>query len=305
MVTAGEYAIDIVTTFSGVGNVLKFRHLNKLRLLGEVSQTITYVKLAVGVSEITTGSLNLALKLSDLKDTPFGKELSNYLFIIELLSLGGEIAAALKGALAKSADDLLKHEDALRKSAKNADEVKQVDELIEHLEETAEIEQRLVNDWDGGKFLSERTLRKRIRNLLQEYKNFKLEVLFVEELKDIKRITDWNARNVLGSFSMGPPPKLYFRKQVTALTWQHELWHLEDLKKMGNKKFYATPNWKKEELVWVRIWNTRNKWTEEELVDSYKYYKESCNDEMIKSIPVKEMEDLLEKPYYKYSRYNK
>lgn len=33
VVTVGEYAIDILTTFSGVGIVLKPRHLNKLRLL--------------------------------------------------------------------------------------------------------------------------------------------------------------------------------------------------------------------------------------------------------------------------------
>ena len=236
VVTAGEYAIDIVTTFSGVGNVLKFRHLNKLRLLGEVSQTITYVKLAVGVSEITTGSLNLALKLSDLKDTPFGKELSNYLFIIELLSLGGEIAAALKGALAKSADDLLKHEDALRKSAKNADEVKQVDELIEHLREVAEID--YLARWDDLSasrkgYLGGQTLRrKEIKFWIDEVKKIsKGKSNLIVLPKGHQKLKG----NVAGFSSFDG--NIYVQQEVTEYEIFHEFKHLEEFIKIGKEKY--------------------------------------------------------------------
>jgi hypothetical protein len=102
----------------------------------------------------------------------------------------------------------------------------------EELEVLADLERQGVNSWDGGKLLSERMLRKRIATLLYEYKNFKLKVVFLEDSKNLNKIQYWNTRNVLGSFAQGPPPVLTFRKQVTELTWQHELWHLEDLKKM-------------------------------------------------------------------------
>ena len=125
-----------------------------------------------------------------------------------------------------------------------------------------------------------------------------MQINFGDETTDAARIKDWNARNVLGSFRQGPPPKLFFRKQITELTWQHEIWHLEDLKKMGSKKFYDTPNWKKEELVWERVWKTKGKWTEEELLDSYVYYKKSCRNQMIEAIKIGELEELLKKQHY-------
>ncbi|WBX76598.1 hypothetical protein PG911_18605 [Tenacibaculum ovolyticum] len=167
------------------------------------------------------------------------------------------------------------------------------------------LERRKFNDFDGGILLSERVLKKRIKKLLQKYKNFNLEVRFVDETINVKKLKDWNARKVLGSFKQEPPPILFFRKEVTELTWQHELWHLEDLKRLGTKKFYQTSNWKHEESVWNKIWKTKNKWTEEELVDSYFYYKKTARGEIGTWNRIEEMEELLEKPYYKNIRYKK
>lgn len=47
--------------------------------------------------------------------------------------MGGEITAAIKGGLRKSAKEVLEHTDDVKKTAKNADEAKQIDEVIEHL----------------------------------------------------------------------------------------------------------------------------------------------------------------------------
>jgi hypothetical protein len=168
----------------------------------------------------------------------------------------------------------------------------------------SDVERRMVNDWDGGKLIPERLLKKRIKNIVKQYKNFKLEVHFVDEVTNPTKLADWNRRKVLGSFKPGVPPKLYFRKNVTELTWQHEIWHLEDLKKWGSKKFKETPLWKHEESVWEKVWANKNKWTENELADSYHYYKEVADKAVAKWNINKEMEALLEKPYYKYKRYN-
>ncbi|PKH50002.1 hypothetical protein CXF68_04470 [Tenacibaculum sp. Bg11-29] len=188
--------------------------------------------------------------------------------------------------------------DDISKSGGNAKK-----KVQQHLDEV--LERRKFNDFDGGILLSERVLKKRIKKLLQKYKNFNLEVRFVDETTNVKKLKDWNARKVLGSFKQGPPPTLFFRKEVTELTWQHELWHLEDLKRLGTKKFYQTSNWKHEESVWNKIWKTKNKWTEEELVDSYFYYKKTARGEIGTWNRIQEMEELLEKPYYKNIRYKK
>ncbi|WP_264560675.1 hypothetical protein [Flavobacterium sp. N501239] len=52
--------------------------------------------------------------------------------------MGGEITATIKGALRKSAQKVLEHTYELKKTAKNADELKQIDEVIEHLYKVAE-----------------------------------------------------------------------------------------------------------------------------------------------------------------------
>ena len=52
--------------------------------------------------------------------------------------MSGELTVAIKGGLRKSAKEVLEHTDVLKKTAKNADEAKQIDEVIERLEEDIE-----------------------------------------------------------------------------------------------------------------------------------------------------------------------
>ncbi|MGG8496204.1 zincin-like metallopeptidase toxin domain-containing protein [Tenacibaculum sp. TC6] len=313
MATATEYGVDAITTLSGIGNLAKFRHLARIVKTAqalnkgkEFIRTFTvfkFVQGAIAGAEITVGTVNALLKITGIKNTKLGRAISEFLFWLELASLSGEIGAAITKGLQKSAKTIIDNVDDFEKSLDDLvrkGEVKETGKakVIDEVYEVVEAERKLINEWDNGKLLSKRVLRKRVRGLLQEYKNFKLQINFVDETTDPLRMKDWNARNVLGSFRPGPPPKLFFRKQITELTWQHEIWHLEDLKKMGSKKFYNTPNWKKEELVWERIWKTKDKWTEEELVDSYVYYKKSCRAQMEEAKRVGDLEELLQKRYY-------
>ena len=305
-----QYLVDIITTVSGVGNILKagriYRLLKNRKTLlyktAQITKAIGAAKAAVGVIDVSAGTVNVLLKLIELDDAELGKTISKYLFYLEMLSLAGEATVFLKDKLSKTAKELVENpkfteslDDLVKKG--EIDEVGKT-KLLDEVYEVAEVERKLINEWDNGRLLSKRVLKKRVRGLLQEYKNFNLQINFVDETTDAARIKDWNARNVLGSFRQGPPPKLFFRKQITELTWQHEIWHLEDLKKMGSKKFYDTPNWKKEELVWERVWKTKGKWTEEELLDSYVYYKKSCRNQMIEAIKIGELEELLKKQHY-------
>jgi len=149
VITTAEYAADILTTASGVGNLEKFRYLakfatkaGKLRFVSKAGRAVVAARKAVAataaVVEITSGTVNTLLKLTSARDTAWGKPLSEYLFWLELLSLSGELTVAIHNGLRKSAKEILEHEDDIRKSAKNADEAKQIDDVIEELRKVAE-----------------------------------------------------------------------------------------------------------------------------------------------------------------------
>ncbi|EDP94216.1 hypothetical protein U8527_07530 [Kordia algicida OT-1] len=132
--TGGEYLLDAVTTLSGIGNLAKFRHLSKLVKLGHKLVLAQKVKKAVtgfaAITEISSGTINILLKLSGLNDTKFGQSLSEVLFYLELLSLGGELANGLKNAAKKvlKSDDLGKHIDNLVKKG----EIDELDKINFH-----------------------------------------------------------------------------------------------------------------------------------------------------------------------------
>lgn len=128
VITAGEYALDVVTTVSGVGNITKFRYLARVAQLAEVvegasavtkvaraANILRYVKGAAGVVELTSGSVNLMLKITGARDTEFGENLSKVLFFLELITLSGELTASMKLGLKKSAKEAVEESDgALR-----------------------------------------------------------------------------------------------------------------------------------------------------------------------------------------------
>lgn len=132
-------ALDIITTLSGVGNVLKFRHLTKLsniaKATGVVSKgikTTRYIKLAVGFVEIASGVINSLITLSnceDSKNSKICKSVQKYLFLLEVLSIAGELRTALKGGLKKYADEIIAQSDEAIKKAHP--------EVFKHLDEVA------------------------------------------------------------------------------------------------------------------------------------------------------------------------
>lgn len=147
--TAGEYAVDILTTVSGVGNLAKFRHLTKLNKLAQaakgvkgaekVAQTsniLRYIKGAAGVVELSSGSLNFMLKITDKRNESPYKELSEFLFYLELLTLTGELTAPLKVGLKKSAKEAIEKSDGVLR--------KQYDELFGELYKVANIDSKIL-----------------------------------------------------------------------------------------------------------------------------------------------------------------
>ena len=128
VITTAEYAADILTTISGVGNIAKFRYLTRVANLAEIVQgtnavtkmvrsinILRNIKGAAGVVELTSGSLNLMLKITGAKDSEIGKTLSTVLLYLELITLSGELTASMKLGLKKSAKEAVEASDgALR-----------------------------------------------------------------------------------------------------------------------------------------------------------------------------------------------
>lgn len=147
VITGGEYALDIFTTVSGIGNIIKAGRL--LRVLKK-GQTVFYktakgvkaaVEFADGVVEVTSGTVNALLKLTGAEDTELGKTVAKYLFYLEMASLAGGISASLGRKLKNTATELVENpnfekslDDLARKNELNESEVRALREIEESVD---------------------------------------------------------------------------------------------------------------------------------------------------------------------------
>ncbi len=128
VVTSGLYAVDAITTVSGVANILKAGRIYNLLKAGKrllyktaiATKVITGIKATAGVIEISSGTVNTLFKLTGINDTELGKIITKYLFYLEMISLAGEVSVALKVKLTKTAKNLVK----------NPKFVKAIDDLV-------------------------------------------------------------------------------------------------------------------------------------------------------------------------------
>lgn len=115
--------------------------------------------------------------------------------------MGGEITAAINGGLRKSAKEVLGHTDDLKKTAKNADELRQIDEVIEHLQDVAGMAENIfqpikmsVDEFEAGlKRLSKIKPDEALENLDEAIKYFNHHVVDGR----IAQVSDINCVNVV------------------------------------------------------------------------------------------------------------
>ena len=312
VITGIEYGVDIITTLSGIGNIAKFRHLskvakvasrfNKFNKARKYASVVSKLRLASGAIEISSGTVNALIKLADLKQSPFWKELNTFLFWLEMLSLGGELTAAIKGGLRKSAKKALDYEDDILKeldeiiiedgnvSRKLTDEEKFRTVLT--LEDVADGGRALIKnieelfDISGGRLLTKKELRT-LKSFLREKYNVRLRFVDVDHTlrtsktiirsdgKKISKLEDWNRRGVVGSFKAGPPPEFFLRyNYASELTVFHEMVHL----KYWFDKKLKVHRIQEEIVVFEEVWKTKKRWTYQELLDSYNYVVEALKE---------------------------
>lgn len=168
VITGVEYGVDILTTISGVGNLLKagrlFRLLKNGRTLlfrtAVATTAIAGVKTAAGIIEVSSGTVNTLFKLTGLNDTELGKTITKYLFYLEMASLTTEVTVLLKGKLTKTAKELVENpklekslDDLVKKGEINEGEkLKLIDdlELSAGLKNTAKLAKRTARTANKG-----------------------------------------------------------------------------------------------------------------------------------------------------------
>lgn len=152
VMTTGEYTVDVITTISGFGNIVKFGRLykvldagNKLTKQSRIfTKFVTGVKGVAGVAEITSGSVNVLLKLTGGDDTELGREISKYLFYFEMMALSGELSVTLYSKLQVCATRIIAKEKVLKEAAENFDETRQIELLLKELRVIANQTEKIV-----------------------------------------------------------------------------------------------------------------------------------------------------------------
>lgn len=128
--TTSEYAFDILTTFSGIGNLAKFRQLGRIvntaQKLNKSDNFIDTYKFFKGVKgfaagvEISVGPTNILLKATGVNDSEFGRALGEYLIWLEIIALSGEGLASAINGIRKASRKMLQNPDLIINIEKNS-----------------------------------------------------------------------------------------------------------------------------------------------------------------------------------------
>jgi polyhydroxyalkanoate synthesis regulator phasin len=299
IITATEYGIDVLTTLSGVGNILKFRHLARAvqvaRSINTGKKVIWYykasrvIKGAAGTVEITSGTINALLKITGIKDEAFGAALSEYLFWLELLTLSGELTLVIKKGLQNSAKKLVDKE-----SIKHLEQG--LDDLVKRGEVDKVAKRKVVDELSfmakpqetgklGGKVLKNKQVRK-LRGDLKKHGGL---LILEEDLLNKSIINQFKPIYIGGVKFENARDLFYFMKREgfagaydartkqmvlseksTELVAFHEKAHLQHFEELGDA-YYDLETWQKETYVWNQIWSRKRYWTKKELQTSLNY----------------------------------
>lgn len=293
IITAAEYALDIASTVSGVGNILKVGRLFKVlksghSLIGKTktaTTAITGIKAASGAAELSAGVGNALLKLTGLVDTELGKEIANYLFYFEILSLSGELSLALYGKMQQSAKTILAKEKVLRKTAKNADETKQMDVVVEELRRVAELDY-LGNVGRRGRRLGQKLSKSAINDLINYLKKEGLafEIFPERGAFEIKDFIGSDGKNLIMTkitqaafVYTNKKAKFCVREGATIYEFLHEFMHFKHSKDLGLENYHSLGGYGtsgeliKEKLVFDKMIEYKEFLTREELKSALEY----------------------------------
>ncbi|MEZ4854684.1 hypothetical protein [Flavobacterium sp.] len=179
--------------------------------VAQASNILKNIKNAAGVVEISSGSTNLMLKLTELDETELGQSLSKVLFYLELLTLAGELTVPMKANLKKSAREVVENADGVTR-AKYA-------ELFDELNNIA-FGTKLTSVAELQKFLKENGILEEIDLAFVEKISFGRADLAESLLLSLKQIQKGKSIDELVKlFKIIDPPKLASLTNYEARIW--------------------------------------------------------------------------------------
>jgi len=100
-------SLDVITTFTGVDNILKLRYLLKLRHLKYFVKGFEGIKIVLGTIEFTSGVIGIMLDLTNKCDEgSFCRKLKSILIYIDLLTLGVDVVTSLRKVAREAVDEM-------------------------------------------------------------------------------------------------------------------------------------------------------------------------------------------------------
>lgn len=238
--------VDVVTTFTGIGNLAKLRHLRHLTKLRNIKSaaTLLRIKTAVSIIEVSSGTLNILLTLADSK-SEFAQKLQQYLFWLEIASLGTDVVV----------------EKLLRKSTKEAlDVADKTGEILDgDLREILEIstglrksQMDLLENWDNlpvsgrGRRGGQRISKSQMNKIQEALKKLGVD-LELHPLNGSQTIKGFYVRKGVPAkmpegaaaifITDGDKMKIVLRKGATIYEFFHEFMHFRHAQTLGLKKY--------------------------------------------------------------------
>jgi len=126
VIKTGEYALDALSIYTGIGALKQFKYLKTLAQVAmeakEVSNAakisrsaniLANVKGASGVAQISSAAVNAMLKITELDETELGQNINRVLFVLEMITLAGELTVPMKNGLKKMVQETIDTSDSV------------------------------------------------------------------------------------------------------------------------------------------------------------------------------------------------
>ncbi len=239
---ASWLSLDIITTVTGFGNLLKLRHLTHL------SKTLKFIKTGLGIIEVSSGTTGVLLNFINECDSENSTcdTIRTFLIYIDLAILGVDgitsallrksarevIDTGIPALLSKNHPEVLLYLNKFARVSENEVDLLKISKESKTDELFRKIKERFDNI-TGKKILTHYDIKK-LRRLL---KDFGVDLQVVDKNPKFKeKWKKWsdptNRRKVLGSFD--PKSRIMFiTSKVTEYTVEHEMMHMKLWYKMN------------------------------------------------------------------------
>ena len=276
-------AVDIISTFTGIGNLIKLR-----RLIQTEKTVYLIIKTTFGTIQVASGTISIGISLiENSKNKNLINKIREYLFWVEICTLGADILSTK--ILSKKAQEAQEALHAYRKTVRNEEELKQIDEFSDHLEEIADLDNLGKGVSGRGRRLGQRLSKSALNDLVNYLKRegVAFEIFPEKGAFEIKDFIGANGKNLIMQSATqaafvytNKSSKFCVREGVTVFEFLHEFIHFKHSRKLGLEKYHSLGGYGtagelvKEKLVFDKMVEYKDFLTKKELERSLEYLNE-------------------------------